>query len=161
MLSVFHQPHIASETAQLALNVWWDAMKQRNQHQNIGWDEPDSLPDKNIPAALFDCIIDNLIDNAIKKRQVHPDIAISIKIQSEPVSLTVCDDGNRIPEKIASNLLRGVVASENGLGIGLYQAARWADQLGYRLSLTSNRDGKVCFELCDSKGKKERRNLNL
>jgi signal transduction histidine kinase len=156
------QPHITeTETAQLALNAWWDAMKQRIQHQIIDWREPDSLPDLNIPAALFDCIIDNLIDNVMKKRQSHPDIAVSITIQSEPVSLTVCDNGDPIPEMIAKNLLRGVVTSENGLGIGLYQAARWADQLGYRLSLISNLDGKVCFELRDNEGKKERRNLNL
>ena len=156
------QPHITeNETAQLALNAWWDALRLRSQHQAIDWHEPDSLPDKNIPAALFDCIIDNLIDNVMKKRQSDPDVAISVEIQSEPVSLTVCDNGDPIPEKIAANLLRGVVASENGLGIGLYQAARWAEQLGYRLALISNRGGNVCFELRDSKGKKERRNLNL
>jgi signal transduction histidine kinase len=157
-----HQPNIADgETAQLALNVWWDALRQRNQHQAIDWHEPDSLPDTNIPAALFDCIIDNLIDNVLRKRQSDPGVAISIKIQSKPVSLTVCDSGDPIPEKIAKNLLRGVVPSENGLGIGLYQAARWAGQLGYRMSLISNRDGNVCFELRYSEGEKERRNLNL
>lgn len=156
-----HQPHIVeSETAQIALNAWWDAMRLRNHHQVINWRGPDSLPDKNIPAALFDCVIDNLIDNAMRKRQSDPEVTISIEIQPEPVSLTVCDNGDPIPEKIAANLLRGVVASENGLGIGLYQAARWAGQLGYRLSLISNRGGNVCFELRDSEGKKERRNLN-
>ena len=157
-----HQPNIADgETAQLALNVWWDTLRQRNQHQAIDWHEPDSLPDIDIPAALFDCIIDNLIDNVVKKRQSDPGVAISIKIQSKPVRITVCDSGDSIPEKIAKNLLRGVVPSENGLGIGLYQAARWAGQLGYRMSLISNRDGNVCFELRDSEGEKERRNLNL
>jgi len=157
-----HQPHIVEgETAQLALNAWWDALRLRNQHQAIDWHEPDSLPDKNIPVALFDCIIDNLIDNVMKKRQADPEVAIFVKIQPEPVSLTVCDNGDPIPEKIAANLLRGVVASESGLGIGLYQAARWAEQLGYRLALISNRGGSVCFELRDSKGMKERRNLNL
>jgi sensor histidine kinase regulating citrate/malate metabolism len=136
-------------------------LRQRNQHRAIDWHEPDSLPDTNIPAALFDCIIDNLIDNVERKRQSDPGVAISIKIQSNPVSLTVCDSGDPIPEKIATILLRGVVPSENGLGIGLYQAARWAGQLGYRMSLISNRDGNVCFELRDNEGEKERRNLNL
>jgi hypothetical protein len=157
-----HQPNIADgETAQLALNAWWDALRQRNQHRAIDWHEPDSLPDTNIPAALFDCIIDNLIDNVVRKRQSDPGVAISIKIESKPVSLTVCDSGDPIPEKIAAILLRGVVPSENGLGIGLYQAARWAGQLGYRMSLISNQYGNVCFELRDSEGEKERRNLNL
>ena len=161
-LSKLHQPHITeNETAQLALNAWWDAVRMRNQHQDIDWDEPDGLPDKNIPTALFDCIIDNLIDNIVRKRQSDPDVAISVKIQPEPVSLTVCDSGKPVPAAIAANILRGVVASEHGLGVGLYQAARWAEQLGYRLSLISNREGNVCFELRDSQGQKERRNLNL
>jgi len=155
------QPHIESETPQLALNAWWDTLRLRNQYQVIDWREPDSLTDKNIPAALFDCIIDNLIDNVLRKRQSDPDVTISVEIQPEPVRLTVCDNGDSIPENIAANLLRGVVVSENGLGIGLYQAARWAEQLGYRLTLISNRAGNVCFELRDSNGMKERRNLNL
>jgi len=157
-----HQPHIAGgESTQLALKAWWDALRLRTQHQAIKWHGPETLPDKDIPAALFDCIIDNLLDNAMRKRQSDPGISISVKILSDPLTLTVCDDGDRIPEKISANLLRAVVSSENGLGIGLYQAARWAGQLGYRLSLTSNQDGNVCFELRDSEGKQERRSQNL
>lgn len=158
----FHQPHIVdSGTSQLALTAWWSSIRQRNQYQIIDWQAPDRLPDKNIPAALFDCIIDNLIDNVLRKRQSDPGIAISVEIQPEPLRLTVCDNGEPIPENIAANLLRGVVVSENGLGIGLYQSARWAEQLGYRLALVSNRAGNVCFELRDASGMKERRNLNL
>ena len=142
---------LESETPQLALNAWWDTVRLRNQYQAIDWHAPDSLPDKNIPAALFDCIIDNLIDNALRKRQSEPGITISVEIQPEPLRLIVCDSGDPIPENIAANLLRGVVVSENGLGIGLYQAARWAEQLGYRLTLISNQAGKVCFELRDSR----------
>jgi signal transduction histidine kinase len=102
-----------------------------------------------------------LIDNVLSKRQSEPAITLSVEIQSEPLRLTVCDNGDLIPERIAANLLRGIVVSEQGLGIGLYQAARWAGQLGYRLSLISNRAGKVCFELQENNGMKERRNLNL
>lgn len=160
-LAKLQQPLIENETLQLALNAWWDTLRQRNQHQVVEWRVPDSLPDKSIPAALFDCIFDNLIDNALRKRQSDPGITISVEIRSEPVCLAVCDNGDPLPENIAANILRGVVVSENGLGIGLYQAARWAVQLGYRLSLVSNKAGNVCFELRDSKGMKERRNLNL
>jgi signal transduction histidine kinase len=145
------QPHAESETPQLALSAWWDTVRLRNRYQAIVWREPDRLPDNNIPAALFDCIIDNLIDNSLRKRQSEPDIAISIEIQPEPLRLTVCDSGAPIPENIVANLLRGSVSSENGLGIGLYQAASWAEHLGYQLKLISNRAGKVCFELRDSR----------
>lgn len=47
---------------------------------------------------------------------------------------------HRLP--IVTNLLRGVVVSENGLGMGVYQAAHWVEQLGYRLTLISNQAGK-------------------
>ena len=141
------QPHIEGEPLELALRVWWGNLRLRNQHQLIDWQEPDSFPDANVPAALFDCIIDNLIDNVLRKSQTEPGITLSIEIKPEPVCLIVSDNGGAIPENVAANLLRGVVVSETGLGIGLYQAARWAEQLGYRLTLISNRAGSVCFEL--------------
>ena len=141
------QPLHEGETPGLPLNAWWDNLRMRNQYQAIGWYAPDSLPDRQIPAPLFDCIFDNLIDNALRKRQSEPDITISIEIRSEPLRLIVCDSGSPMPQNIAANLLRGAVVSENGLGIGLYQAARWATQLGYRLALANNQPGKVCFEL--------------
>ena len=75
-----------------------------------------SLPDKNIPVALFDCIIDNLIDNALRKRQSEPGITISVEIQPEPLRLIACDSGDPIPENIAENLLRGAVVSETWSG---------------------------------------------
>lgn len=146
-LTKLQQPQAENEAQQLPLNAWWEAVRQRNQHQTIGWRAPDRLPDKSIPAALFDCVIDNLLDNVLKKRQSAPAISITVEIQPEPLRLIVCDSGEPISEAITVNLLRSVVASENGLGIGLYQASRWAEQLGYRLRLISNRAGKVCFEL--------------
>jgi len=39
------------------------------------------------------------------------------------------------------------VASQGGLGIGLYQAARQAEAAGFTLSLETNRDSEVCFAL--------------
>jgi signal transduction histidine kinase len=115
------------------------------------------LPDKSIPAALFDNVIDNLIDNALRKCQTEPDIGISVEIRLEPLRITVCDSGTAMPESIAGKLLRGVIVSENGFGIGLYQASRWAEQLDYRLTLISNRAGNVCFELRDTSGRKQDR----
>lgn len=142
------QPQGESETRQLNLDAWWDGLRLRNRHQVIDWCAPEHLPDTKIPAALFDCVLDNLIDNALRKQQTEPGILISVSIRAEPLCLTVCDSGAPIPGAIAANLLRSVIVSENGLGVGLYQAARWAGQLGYRLTLADNRHGKVCFELC-------------
>jgi signal transduction histidine kinase len=155
------QPQLESETPQLALNAWWDALRLRNHHQPIDWHAPDDLPTKDIPVAMLDCIADNLIDNALRKRQAKPGITISVEIQPEPLRLRICDSGDPVPEQLASGLFRSAVSSENGLGVGLYQAARWAEQLGYRLALISNQAGKVCFELRYRSEVKEGRKPNL
>ncbi len=147
-LTKLQQPETTIENAQLPLNVWWNSVLLRNQFQGIVWRAPDNLPDKKIPAPLLDCVIDNLLDNVLKKRQNDPDLEIRVEIESEPLRLQVCDNGNPIPEAIAAKLLHTAIVSESGLGIGLYQASRWAGQLGYRLELTSNSPGAVCFELC-------------
>jgi len=144
------QPETERESAQLALNAWWSSLRLRNPYQPIHWHAPEGLPNNNIPVAMFDCVVDNLINNALRKRQDEPDIAISLVIQLKPLRITVCDSGVAIPENVAGKLLRGVIVSEHGFGIGLYQASRWAEQLGYRLALIDNRPGNVCFELRDT-----------
>ena len=146
-LSKLEQPQLESDVPPLSLAAWLDALRLRNKYQQIDWLLPDRIPDRKIPAALFDCVVDNLLDNALRKRQTEHDISIFVKIDAEPLCVTVCDSGDAIPEAIAASLMHRVIASENGLGVGLYQAARWAAQQGYRLTLTSNQRGKVCFEL--------------
>ena len=50
---------------------------------------------------------------------------------------------------MAELILREPMDSEYGLGIGLYQAARQAESMGYVLELASNVDGAVSFVLRD------------
>ena len=147
VLGKLAQPQLEGDAPLLSPVAWLDALRLRNKYQQIEWLLPDKLPDGKIPAALFDCVVDNLLDNALRKRQTERGISISIKIDAEPLCVTVCDSGDAIPEAIAVSLMHRVVVSENGLGVGLYQAARWAEQQGCRLTLASNRRGKVCFEL--------------
>jgi signal transduction histidine kinase len=146
-LNKLEQPEADGETMQLALPIWWNALKLRNQQHDIDWRAPEVLPSINIPSALFDCVVDNLLDNVVRKRQSEPNIKIIVEVKLAPLCLSVIDSGTPVADKIASKLLQGVVVSEGGLGIGLYQAARWAEQLGYRMALVSNQEGRVCFEL--------------
>jgi signal transduction histidine kinase len=90
-----------------------------------------------------------LIDNARNKRLREPDITVQVSLRLRPLSLSVCDSGSAIPAEVASRLLHTVVKSEDGFGIGLFQAARWAEQSGFRLLLQENREGRVCFELVE------------
>lgn len=48
---------------------------------------------------------------------------------------------------MAHNLFLSPVASDSGLGVGLYQAARQAAREGYRLELPDNQAGRVRFRL--------------
>lgn len=133
----------------MSLAAWWSSLQQRQQYRNLEWLCEDGLGEQVIPLNLFDSIADNLIDNASNKRLREPDIAVTVSLQPHPLCLTVCDSGSEIPEDMASQLLRTVVESEDGLGVGLFQAARWAEQSGYRLVLKENLKGGVCFGLVE------------
>jgi signal transduction histidine kinase len=100
-----------------------------------------------IPATTFDSVLDNLIENAHNKQLREPGIRISVHLSVEPFRLEICDTGSPVPENIMRSLMRTVVPSEDGLGVGLYQAARRAQQMGYRLALRDNLAGKVRFEM--------------
>ena len=73
-------------------------------------------------------------------------IGVDFKPGENP-ALTVCDDGEAIPDEVVASLFRAPVASRTGLGIGLYQAARHAEFYGYELRVAGNETGRVCFEL--------------
>jgi hypothetical protein len=62
--------------------------------------------------------------------------------------LCVCDDGDPLSEQLLRHLFSVPVESAQGFGVGLYQAARLAGQGGYRVALSSNLPGRVCFTLC-------------
>ncbi len=98
---------------------------------------------------MFSSIAENLLQNIIDKRAGSPELQGMVTLQSGSAGavLEVADTGTRIPAAIAERLLHQHVPSENGLGIGLYQSARLAEEQGYRLSLVENRDGCVRFRL--------------
>ena len=134
----------------MPLGGWWNNLQQRQQYRNLEWQSEDDPGEKIIPVILFDSIVDNLIDNARSKRLREPEMKVIISLHSEPLRLSICDNGSAIPDEVANRLLRTVVESEDGLGVGLFQVARWAEQSGYRLLLKENRKGGVCFELTES-----------
>ncbi|HAF44648.1 MAG TPA: sensor histidine kinase [Gallionellaceae bacterium] len=150
VLAKLKTPQTQDEVVELPLATWWEGVRQRHPHRDLLWNVPKGLDDRLIPAPLFDCVADNLIDNACKKRQNEPGIPIRVTLEREPFSLSISDGGSAIPGRIANQLLRTIVPSEDGMGVGLYQVARWATQSGYRLELSDNRDGKVTFRLSKS-----------
>lgn len=143
-------PSEDAEDIKMPLSTWWESACQRYQHRDIQW-VAGEIGSELIPAPLFDCVLDNLLENASNKRLREPNIQISVTVSSAPLCMEVRDTGSAVPEGLARNLLRTVVPSEDGLGVGMYQAARWAQQMGYRLILKENREGAVRFELTQTK----------
>lgn len=146
-LSKLKIPKHEAEAALIPLSSWWQSLQQRQQYRNLEWETLDNLSEQAIPFTLFDSVVDNLIENARNKRSLEPEISVLVRLQGQPLCLSVCDSGSVIPEEMARHILHTVVESEQGFGVGLFQAARWAEQMGYRLQLTENIKGSVCFQL--------------
>jgi len=152
-LAKLKAPVTEEEAAMMPLTVWWEMLRVRYADAGIEWlheaEKGGAAGESTelIPSALFDCVADNLISNANNKRQREPDITIRINLRDQPFSFSICDNGSPLPETLARQVLHSIVSSEDGFGVGLYQAARWAQQLGYKLIVRENVAGKVCFEL--------------
>lgn len=98
---------------------------------------------------MFSSIAENLLQNAADKRLSSASLRVAVRLGCVPAGawLEVEDDGTAMSGLLAEQLFAQRVPSENGLGIGLYHAARLAEQHGYRLQLAENRDGCVRFRL--------------
>lgn len=99
--------------------------------------------------ALFSSVAENLLQNIAAKRRRQPGVKAMVRLacSNEDARLEISDDGSAILEPLAAKLLSERVASEDGLGIGLYQCGRQAEQAGYRFELAKNIDGCVRFRL--------------
>lgn len=125
---------------------WWQAVQLRHADARISFEAAAGLEGMQLPLALFDCVVDNLLRNALEK----PDCG-AIRVRLEAVSgggrLSVTDGGAAIEARRAQQLFLQPMASDAGLGIGLYQAARLAESATYRLRLDENQPGCVRFVL--------------
>jgi signal transduction histidine kinase len=143
---------LQSPTQQLSemvpLQTWWEQTKARNHGSSVDF-VARVTSEPMIPRDLFDSVVENLLENARQKRQLHPDIEISVTLEAneQDLRLEVHDSGASMPGTVAQNLFRRPVTSPNGLGIGLYQAARQAEVHGYELYTDSNVDGHVCIAM--------------
>lgn len=137
-----------TESRQVPLAAWWEALARQYQGQRVEFAAGALDPGARVPEALFDGVADNLLQNAIAKRGEGGEVRIRVLLECRKgPELRVSDSGRAVPAEIVGTLLRAPVRSDSGLGIGLYQNARYAEQSGYALTLERNRDGEVCFLL--------------
>jgi signal transduction histidine kinase len=132
--------------------TWWDALARQYQGQGVEFEPLAVTGAAELPRSLFDSVADNLIRNALAKRAAEPGLRVRASLgDRDGLALRVADSGSAVPAETAGALMRAPVTSRAGLGIGLYQAARQAEALGYRLVLEKNEDGKVVFALSAGK----------
>lgn len=129
--------------------AWWRGLTQRFAHEAIAFTADGLDAGIRLPADLFDSVAENLLQNALEKCRHGAARVVTLHLACADgrCRMTVRDDGLAIPASIARQLFTAPVASENGLGVGLYQAARQATAAGYALALPANVDGDVTFEL--------------
>lgn len=149
-LEKLRAPGVATADRSVDAARWWADVSRRLADSGVTL-QASTEAGAELPAALFDSVLDNCLDNARAKRLREPAAAITVALDArgQSVALRVIDTGSAIPENIAERLMREPIerARGEGLSIGLYQAARQASALGYRLELATNRDGEVCFRL--------------
>lgn len=141
-------PELAESPAMDA-DDWWHDLAGRFAGESVEFAPWEGVPGLRVPAALFNAAAENLLRNALEKRQREPGIAIRVCLETdaEKAALSVTDCGSAIGDDLAREIGRGPVESAGGFGIGLYQIARYAAAGGYRLYLAENRPGRVRFRL--------------
>jgi signal transduction histidine kinase len=134
--------------------TWWQSLKQRLAHENVAFEEFDLPAEEKLPVELFESVCENLLQNALHKRRLKTDLSITASLawNGSGHVLTVCDDGDAVAAPVARQLFDSPVSSSNvGLGVGLYQASRFAQEHEHVLRLAHNESGNVCFELAPAK----------
>ena len=125
---------------------WWRDACGRYEGLRIRFIADPGGAGATVPRELYDSCLDNLVQNAIAKRRLEPDISITVEFDAG-ARLSVADSGRAIDPAITSRLLKQPLQSEQGLGMGLYQACRLANTAGHRLELVRNENGSVVLEL--------------
>ncbi|MBI4695178.1 MAG: HAMP domain-containing histidine kinase [Gammaproteobacteria bacterium] len=147
-LDKLQQP--AAGTAEdVPLADWWRRLVARYDGRGIRFSADIADDARAVPGECLDSVVENLLDNALQKRLLVPELAIDVLATSASrhFAVQVIDDGAAIAPALAAQLFKQSVTSASGLGIGLFQAARLAALADLRLALAENRDGRVVFEL--------------
>ncbi len=150
-LDMLRTPEIPTRELTVPAAGWWRDLERRLA--DLGITMKASIEcDMEIPPALFDSFVDNTVDNATDKAVREPgiEIVVAFTCNETLVELAVWDTGSSRRRQRRGRLFREPIERGGGLGIGLYQAARQAQQAGYRLELARNVPGDLRFTLTKS-----------
>jgi signal transduction histidine kinase len=140
------KPPMGSDSTAAA--QWWANMRQRYGHEGVEFEGGNYPEGAALAGDVFESAFTNLLQNALEKRKGSGKLKIVAALQwNNGFRLQVTDDGQPVPDALAQQLFNAPVQSNSGLGVGLYQAAKFAREHGYRLELADNRPGSVSFAL--------------
>ncbi|MBC7622858.1 MAG: hypothetical protein H7232_05695, partial [Aeromicrobium sp.] len=152
-LDKLQNPALGNVGIKMSAEAWWADVLDRHAATGITFTARGNMA-TTIPVNLFDTVLENCLENTRKKQQREPDILVSIELSCAfygdgEQMLSITDTGSPIPSAAVDSLFRAPIANSrgSGLGIGLYQAFKQAEQAGYTLSLASNVAGEVRFAL--------------
>ena len=115
-----------------------------------------------LPSDLFESAAENFLQNALEKKKTENSLRILARLQWDGAFvLSVCDDGQPVPDALVGQLFSSAVSSKSGLGVGMYQVARFAREQGYEVTLAGNMPGKVCFNLSPIAGQERNTSARL
>ena len=105
-----------------------------------------------VDIALFQIVVGNLLDNALKYSPAGSPVALSVVESENAVHVRVNDHGKGIPEELVQNLfLRYIRGSSQGdipgTGLGLYIVRKIARLHGGEVCLERNAQGSCCFRV--------------
>jgi signal transduction histidine kinase len=130
----------------IAARDWWRAAQMLHEHPALRFEAAPGDTGIAVPRELFDSVLENLLNNALRKRAEHEALQVTARLSARG-DLEVEDNGAPAPDSVARQLFHAPVSSEGGLGVGLYQAARQAAGAGYVLEIAGNAPGRVVFRL--------------
>ncbi|MFK2823611.1 HAMP domain-containing sensor histidine kinase [Arcobacter sp. YIC-80] len=96
----------------------------------------------SIQVTLFNQILQNFVQNAIKFTPEDKSIAIRLKKGKEKIIITVTDEGKGIDENIDLFAPFKRVGNQSGVGLGLFLAKNAADALRAKITLKNRKDNK-------------------
>ena len=128
---------------------WWQGMEDRYASRDVRFDTGEGYAlGETIPSNLFDSVAENLLENALRKRNLESGIPVVLRwLDAGGGGFEVEDGGSPVPDDVVVRLFLHPTSTMKGLGIGLMQAAAQARSHGYRLALRTNQPGCVAFAL--------------
>ena len=145
-LSQLKAPQLDPSARQINCNDWMDQIESQHKSNPRLTFSRDIEKNTPIPIELFNSVVENLINNALRKPSADQ---VNIRLLSNEtiILLSVCDNGEAIAQSIENDLFKQPVSSGTGMGIGLYQSSIMASAFNFELDLSQNETGKVCFNL--------------